>query len=188
MKALASQALGDSPGPFSFLSIDPPGGDVKATDPKLASVIAAGAEIDIDVQPMTFSKDTRTAVDAAREIGCGLGQIVKSLVFEAGDEPLLFLVSGVNRLDTRKAMSAADVGALDKADAARVKEVTGYSIGATPPFGHVQRFRVFMDQDLLTYDEVWAAAGRPDSVFPVDPGALASATGATVCPLSETTS
>jgi prolyl-tRNA editing enzyme YbaK/EbsC (Cys-tRNA(Pro) deacylase) len=159
---------------------------VTATDPKLASVIAAGSQIGIDVRPMTFSRDTRTAVDAAREIGCELGQIVKSLVFEAGDEPLLFLVSGVNRLDTAKAMTAAGVATLAKTDAGRAKEVTGYSIGATPPFGHTRRLRVFMDEDLLVYDEVWAAAGRPDSVFPVDPRALATAAGATVCSLSET--
>jgi prolyl-tRNA editing enzyme YbaK/EbsC (Cys-tRNA(Pro) deacylase) len=159
---------------------------VTATDPKLASVIAAGSQIGIDVRPMTFSRDTRTAVDAAREIGCELGQIVKSLVFEAGDEPLLFLVSGVNRLETAKAMTAARVATLAKADAGRAKEVTGYSIGATPPFGLTRRLRVFMDEDLLVYDEVWAAAGRPDSVFPVDPRALATAAGATVCSLSET--
>jgi prolyl-tRNA editing enzyme YbaK/EbsC (Cys-tRNA(Pro) deacylase) len=161
---------------------------VTAIDPKLAAVVAAGATIGIEVRPLTFSQDTRTAVGAAREIGCELGQIVKSLVFQAGDEPLLFLMSGANRLDTAKAMSAADVDALGKADAARAKEVTGYSIGATPPFGHAHDVRVFMDQDLLTYDDVWAAAGRPDSVFPVDPRALARATGSTVCSLSETTS
>jgi prolyl-tRNA editing enzyme YbaK/EbsC (Cys-tRNA(Pro) deacylase) len=161
---------------------------VTATDPKLAAVIAAGAAAGVEVRPTTFPQDTRTAVDAAREIGCQLGQIVKSLVFHAGDEPLLFLMSGANRLDMAKAMSAADVDALGKADAGRAKEVTGYSIGATPPFGHAHDVRVFMDQDLLTYDEVWAAAGRPDSVFPVDPRSLARATGARVCALSETTS
>jgi prolyl-tRNA editing enzyme YbaK/EbsC (Cys-tRNA(Pro) deacylase) len=158
---------------------------VTATDRKLASVIAAGAKIGIEVRPRTFSQDTRTAVDAAREVGCELGQIVKSLVFQAGEEPILFLMSGANRLDLPKAMAAADVGALGKADAARAKEVTGFSIGATPPFGHAHEVRVFMDRDLLVYDTVWAAAGRPDSVFPVDPSALAAATHATICSLSE---
>jgi prolyl-tRNA editing enzyme YbaK/EbsC (Cys-tRNA(Pro) deacylase) len=159
---------------------------VTVSDPKLASVIAAGAKVGIDVRPITFAEDTRTAIDAAREVGCELGQIVKSLIFEADDEPVLFLVSGKNRLDAGKAMRAADVRTLDKANAARAKEVTGYSIGATPPFGHAHDVRVFMDRDLLIYDEVWAAAGRPDSVFRADPRALATATRATVCSLSET--
>lgn len=154
-------------------------------DQKLAAVIAAGSQIGIDVRPVTFSQDTRTAVDAAREIGCELAQIVKSLIFEAGEEPLLFLMSGANRLDPHKAVRAAEVADLDKADAARAKEVTGYSIGATPPFGHAHPVRVFMDRDLITYQEVWAAAGRPDSVFPVDPRLLAAATGAVLSDLSQ---
>ena len=156
-------------------------------DPKIARVIEAGAAAGLDVHPVTFPQETRTAVDAAREVGCELGQIVKSLVFQAGHEPLLFLMSGANRLDTGKATAAAGVGLLTKADAARAKEATGYSIGATPPFGHAHRLRMFMDEDLLAYDEVWAAAGRPDSVFPVAPQPLASATGAVVCSLAVTT-
>jgi prolyl-tRNA editing enzyme YbaK/EbsC (Cys-tRNA(Pro) deacylase) len=154
-------------------------------DAKLERVIQAGATKGIEVQPTTFSKETRTAVDAAREVGCELAQIVKSLIFQAGDEPLLFLMSGANRLDPAKAKGAADVDTLGKADATRAKEVTGFSIGATPPFGHAHEVRVFMDEDLLTFDTVWAAAGRPDSVFAVDPHALATATGATVGALAE---
>jgi prolyl-tRNA editing enzyme YbaK/EbsC (Cys-tRNA(Pro) deacylase) len=159
--------------------------ETTAVDAKLEKVIEAGAAIGIEVHPMTFSTETRTAVDAAREVGCELAQIVKSLVFQAEDEPLLFLMSGANRLDPAKAMGAAAVDTLDKADATRAKEVTGYSIGATPPFGHAHEVRVFMDEDLLAFDQVWAAAGRPDSVFAVDPHALATATGATVSALAE---
>ena len=133
---------------------------------------------------MTFPGETRTAVDAARAVGCELGQIVKSLVFQAGEEPLLFLVSGHNRLDPDKAAAAANVATIEKADAAVAKTATGYSIGATPPFGHASSLRVLMDEDLLAFDEVWAAAGRPDSVFPIKPEELARATGATVCSLA----
>ena len=154
-------------------------------DLKLAQVLEAGADIGIEVHPVTFSQETRTAVDAAREVGCELGQIVKSLVFMAGDESLLYLVSGSNRLDVDKAKIAAGVEELDKADAATAKQATGYSIGSTPPFGHRTEMRIFMDEDLLAFDEVWAAAGRPDSVFAVDPRALAKATDATVCPLEQ---
>jgi prolyl-tRNA editing enzyme YbaK/EbsC (Cys-tRNA(Pro) deacylase) len=154
-------------------------------DAKLQRVIDAGAATGIEVRPITFSAETRTAEDAAREVGCELAQIVKSLVFQAGDEPLLFLMSGANRLDPVKAKGAAEVDTVGKADATRAKEVTGYSIGATPPFGHAHEVKVFMDQDLLAFDTVWAAAGRPDSVFAVDPHALATATRATVTLLAE---
>jgi prolyl-tRNA editing enzyme YbaK/EbsC (Cys-tRNA(Pro) deacylase) len=147
-------------------------------------VIEAGTRMGIEVQPVRFPHETRTAVDAARAVGCELGQIVKSLVFYAGDEPVLFLVSGANRLDIDKASTSAGVERLEKADATMAKQATGYSIGATPPFGHATHLRILMDEDLLTFDQVWAAAGRPDSVFRVDPHALASATGATVCSLA----
>lgn len=153
----------------------------------MAQVIEAGAAIGLEVQPVTFSAETRTAADAARAVGCEIGQIVKSLVFESGDEPLLFLVSGANRLDTARARGVADVATLTKADAASAKAATGYSIGATPPFGHPRTLRMFMDEDLMAYGEVWAAAGRPDSVFAIAPQPLASATGAIVCPLAVTT-
>jgi prolyl-tRNA editing enzyme YbaK/EbsC (Cys-tRNA(Pro) deacylase) len=150
------------------------------TDPKVAQVVAAGAAIGLEVRPVTFPTETRTAMDAAEAVGCNVGQIVKSLVFQSGDEALLYLVSGANRLDEAKAMSLASVGSLLRADAAFAKRATGFSIGATPPFGHINTLRIFMDEDLLAFDEVWAAAGRPDSVFPVTPHALASATRARV--------
>lgn len=153
-------------------------------DPKVAQVVEAGARAGIQVRALTFPEGTRTAADAAREVGCSLDQIVKSLVFQAGEEPVLFLVSGAHRLDVGKAMAAAQVPSLDKADASLAKRATGYSIGATPPFGHATSLRIFMDEHLLDFSEVWAAAGRPDSVFPVDPRALAAATAATVCSLA----
>jgi prolyl-tRNA editing enzyme YbaK/EbsC (Cys-tRNA(Pro) deacylase) len=154
------------------------------TDPKLDRVIEAGRAIGLDVRPVTFAAETRTAVDAARHVGCELAQIVKSLVFRTGEEPLLYLVSGANRLDEVKATTAAHVQSLQRADAVFAKQTTGYSIGATPPFGHLNELRIFMDEDLLAFSEVWAAAGRPDSVFPVVPQALADATGASVCSLA----
>ncbi len=153
-------------------------------DQKLSRVIDAGGALGVEVCPLTFSGETRTAVDAAREIGCELGQIVKSLLFLGDGEPLLFLVAGTNRLNAGRAASAAGVRAVHQADPQVAKLTTGYSIGATPPFGHAQGLRTFMDEDLLRYREVWAAAGRPDSVFPIDPHVLAAVTGAEVCPLA----
>ena len=147
-------------------------------DPKVERVVKAGRDLGIEVRPVTFDEETRTAADAARKVGCDVAQIVKSLVFTAGGRPVLLLVSGANRVDLAKGAAAAGVDALDKADAEAARAATGFSIGATPPFGHGTGIPVLMDADLLAFDEVWAAAGRPDSVFPVDPRKLQEATGA----------
>jgi len=154
------------------------------SDPKVDRVVETGRGLGIDVKPVTFDEDTRTAADAARKVGCDVAQIVKSLVFEAEGRPVLLLVSGANRVDLAKGAAAAGVGALDKADANAARAATGFSIGATPPFGHSTRIPVFMDADLLVFNEVWAAAGRPDSVFRVNPKKLQEATGAPVVDLT----
>ena len=157
--------------------------ELHGRDPKIEAVVAAAHELGLVIEPESSPEGTRTAEDAARAIGCDVAQIVKSLVFVADDGPLLFLVSGANRLDPERGARVASVQRLDKADAATVKRTTGYSIGATPPFGHAQPLAVFMDEDLLTHERVWAAAGRPDSVFGIDPKRLQEATGAVVAKL-----
>lgn len=152
-------------------------------DPKIERVVAAGAVADLTVEPRTFTSETRTAEDAARNVGCDVGQIVKSLVFGSEHGPLLFLVSGDNKLDTAKGAAVAGVTKLERVDANAAKTATGYSIGATPPLGLAADLDVFMDEDLLRHDEVWAAAGRPDSVFPAKPSELARAANAKVVDL-----
>jgi Cys-tRNA(Pro) deacylase len=129
-----------------------------------------------------FPQGTRTASDAARAVGCDIGQIVKSLVFMAGGHAVVALVSGPNRLDERKlaAVAGEPVG---KADAEAARAATGYAIGGVPPFGHATDVPVFMDGDLLRYQTVWAAAGRPDSVFEIDPERLRELSRATVADL-----
>jgi prolyl-tRNA editing enzyme YbaK/EbsC (Cys-tRNA(Pro) deacylase) len=129
-----------------------------------------------------FPAGTRTAVDAARAVGCELGQIVKSLVFVAGGRPVVALVSGANRLDERRLATVAGEP-VEKADAETARMATGYSIGGVPPFGHATEVPVFMDRDLLGYEEVWAAAGRPDSVFEIAPERLKELSHATVLDL-----
>jgi Cys-tRNA(Pro) deacylase len=125
----------------------------------------------VDVEVRTYPAGTRTAEDAARAIGCEVGQIVKSLVFTAGGEPLVALVSGANRVDLRR-LEALTGAAVAKADAEVARTATGYSIGGVPPFGHAAPLPVFMDRDLERYEVVWAAAGRPDAVFPIAPARL----------------
>ena len=147
----------------------------------LNEMLAAGA---FDVR--RFPEGTRTADDAARAIGCTIGQIVKSLVFIAGDRPVIALVSGSNRLDTaRLAVALGDGQPVKKADAETTRGATGFAIGGVPPFGHLSTLPVFIDPDLLRYDVVWAAAGRPDSVFEITPQRLLELSGAIVADLRE---
>jgi len=137
---------------------------------------------DAGVTVRAFPQGTRTAVDAARAVGCDVGQIVKSLVFVAGGMPVVALVSGANRLDVRRLAALAGEPVV-KADAETAREATGYAIGGVPPFGHATDLPVYMDRDLFGYGEVWAAAGRPDSVFEIQPERLRELSDATVADL-----
>jgi Cys-tRNA(Pro) deacylase len=125
----------------------------------------------LDHEVRRFPEGTRTAEDAARAVGCDVGQIVKSLVFIAAGRPVVALVSGANRLDPGRLGAAAGHPVL-KADAETARAATGYAIGGVPPFGHATEVPVFMDEDLERYEVVWAAAGRPDSVFSISPDRL----------------
>jgi prolyl-tRNA editing enzyme YbaK/EbsC (Cys-tRNA(Pro) deacylase) len=137
----------------------------------------------VELEVRRFPQGTRTAEDAARAIGCQVGQIVKSLVFTANGRPVIALVSGANRVDTGKLAEAAG-GPVGRADADIARSATGYAIGGVPPFGHATALPVFMDRDLLTYEVVWAAAGRPDAVFPIPPARLRELSGGIVTDLS----
>lgn len=142
------------------------------------------------LEVMTFPDSTHTAADAARVVGAEVGQIVKSLVFVAPGEdeelePVVCLVSGANRVDLERL--AAVVGRRDvrRATAREANELTGYTIGGIPPFGHLRRTRVIMDPDLGRYETVWAAAGLPTAVFPVSPATLRMLADAHVAPIAE---
>lgn len=147
---------------------------------------AAAAGVQVDTR--TFPEGTRTAEDAAAAIGCHVGQIVKSLVFVASVDdrefPVLALTSGANRVDTTALAHAAGADAIRKADAAEVREATGYAIGGTPPFGHTTSLPTFVDPDLLVHDQVWAAAGTPQEVFPLAPDELVGVTGGITAPFT----
>ena len=154
--------------------------DPRAVAQVRAALARAGLEADIRLMPAS----TRTAEEAAAACGCGVGQIVKSLVFrgEATSAPLLLLVSGSNRVDISKA--ASGIGEkLTRPDAAFVRDVTGFAIGGIPPLGHDTPVRTFIDPDLLAYPKVFAAAGTPNAIMEIDPRALAVATGAVTLPV-----
>jgi prolyl-tRNA editing enzyme YbaK/EbsC (Cys-tRNA(Pro) deacylase) len=135
----------------------------------------------LDCTVRHMDRTTRTAEQAAVTCGCAVGQIVKSLVFRGAQsgKPYLLLVSGANRVDEKRV--AAHIGeSLERPDAPYVREATGFSIGGIPPLGHATPLATFMDEALLAYDVVWAAAGTPDAVFPVAPAMLAEVTAATI--------
>ena len=142
---------------------------------------AAGLEIDIE----RFPEGTRTAADAARAVGCEVGQIVKSLVFMAGDAPILALVSGANRVDLDKLARAAGTDAVRRADGDEARAATGFAIGGVPPFGHATPLAVLVDQDLASHERLWAAAGLPDAVFAIAPDDLVRASGGRLVDIAE---
>ncbi|HVW99592.1 MAG TPA: YbaK/EbsC family protein, partial [Candidatus Babeliaceae bacterium] len=120
----------------------------------------------IKTRVLELPSSTRTAQDAANTIGCTVDQIVKSLIFKTKDEdePILVLASGPNRVN--ETMIETVLGKkIIKADANFVKEMTGFAIGGIPPIGHKQPIRTFIDQDLLKFKDLWAAAGTPNAVF-----------------------
>ena len=130
---------------------------------------------------MEHEQTTRTARDAAAALGCTVGQIVKSLVFRAAvsGRGVLVEASGVNRVN--EARLAGYVGEpLERADPDFVRETTGYAIGGIPPLGHRAAMLTFIDQDLLQYTEIWAAAGTPNAIFRLTPDELVRMTGGQV--------
>jgi prolyl-tRNA editing enzyme YbaK/EbsC (Cys-tRNA(Pro) deacylase) len=118
-------------------------------------------------------QSTRTAAEAAQVVGCDVAQIVKSLIFRAAhsNRPILIIASGANRVDEQ---AVADLigEPLAKADAAFVRERTGYAIGGVPPLGHAEPIQALVDEDLLAHAEIWAAAGTPNTLFRLTPAEL----------------
>jgi prolyl-tRNA editing enzyme YbaK/EbsC (Cys-tRNA(Pro) deacylase) len=139
------------------------------------------SELGMSLEVLELPSSTRTAVEAAQAVGCQVGQIVKSLIFKAKrtKRPILVIASGANRVDEKKI--EAQIGEpLGKADANFVRQQTGFAIGGVPPLGHSQKIEAFIDRDLLSFHEVWAAAGTPRAVFRLDGQDLTKMTGGLV--------
>ncbi|NBU95513.1 MAG: YbaK/EbsC family protein [Actinobacteria bacterium] len=150
------------------------------THPNVERVVVAANAAGLHIEVRQFPEGTRTAVEAAAAIGVSVGQIVKSLVFGVDDEIVMALVSGANTLDESLLAAAAGGQRCVRVDADAVREATGFPIGGVPPFGHSTPLRVFIDPDLLQYDEVWAAAGTWHDVFGLEPHKLVEASGGVV--------
>jgi prolyl-tRNA editing enzyme YbaK/EbsC (Cys-tRNA(Pro) deacylase) len=158
--------------------------------PAVRRVLDAAARKGIELEVSAFAESTHTAEEAAAALGAELGQIVKSLVFvvpgEAGElEPILCLVSGVNRVEMARLAAVTGEPAIRRATAREASDLTGFTIGGIPPIGHSRAVRVIMDPDLGRYATVWAAAGLPTAVFPVAPATLRMLSNAEVTPLAE---
>lgn len=140
--------------------------------------------LDLDVKEMPDS--TRTAAQAAEAVGCDVAQIAKSIIFRAKESGrhVLVVTSGTNRVDTAKVRALLGEP-LGKADAAFVREKTGYAIGGVPPLGHAEEPVVFVDRDLLGYAVIWAAAGTPHAVFSLTPEQLLDACAGRVADVAQ---
>ena len=151
--------------------------------PNTLRVIAAAREAGLEITTRRFPEGTKTAADAAAAIGVAVGQIVKSLVFAVDGEIVMAYVSGANQLDEKKLAAAAGGAKCSRVDADAVRAATGYPIGGVPPFGHSTQLRVFVDPDLLQYDEVWAAAGTWNDNFGAAPADIVRVAGGVVTDL-----
>jgi Cys-tRNA(Pro) deacylase len=151
--------------------------------PNTLRVIAAAREAGLEITTRRFPEGTKTAADAAAAIGVVVGQIVKSLVFGVDNEIVMALVSGSNQLDEKKLAAAAGGSKCSRVDADAVRAATGYPIGGVPPFGHSTQLRVFVDPDLLQYNEVWAAAGTWNDNFGAAPADIVRVAGGVVTDL-----
>ena len=146
-------------------------------------VKAAAAELGLDVEIKTLDRPTRTVAEAAMALDVESGQIAKSLVFLADGEPVVIVASGAHRVDVDQLALVCDCALIDKATPEDVRASTGFAVGGVPPFGH--GLPIMIDEALLEYDEVYAAGGDGNTLFAVDPRALADATGARIVRVAE---
>ena len=151
--------------------------------PNVARVVEAARVAGLEIRTKRFPEGTKTAQDAANAIGVPVGAIVKSLVFGVDDEVVMALVSGSNQLDEKKLAAAAGGAKCSRVDADAVRAATGFPIGGVPPFGHTTQLRVFVDPDLLQYDEVWAAAGTWNDNFGANPNDIVRVAGGVISDL-----
>lgn len=145
-----------------------------------AALLNAGHPDTIEI----FPDGTRTAQDAANAVGCTVAQIAKSIVLRAGDQVVLVIASGANRVDVDK-ISAALGQKIKSADGRWVRDITGFAIGGVAPVGHLSPPRIFIDTDLMALDPVWAAAGSPRHVFRTSAREIARMTGGQITVVKE---
>ena len=147
----------------------------------------AKREYDFDPEVEEFPEGTKTAADAAEAVGCDVAQIASSIAMRADDSLVVVVTSGANRVSESKvaALRGVPESAVEMADAAEIKAVLGWSIGGVPPFCHDTEIPVYVDETLMELERVWAAAGTPEAVFPIDPAELRELSGGEVADVAE---
>lgn len=137
--------------------------------------------IGMQLEVVELPASTRTSLEAAQAVGCQVGQIAKSIIFQAltSQRPVLVIASGPNRIN-EKVIEELIGETIGKAGADFVRQRTGFVIGGVPPVGHTEQLETFIDQDLLQYPEIWAAAGTSHAVFRLTPDELLRMTGGKV--------
>ena len=151
---------------------------LSATAQRVQDLLIAGG---FQCNVVEFAESTRTSQEAADRAGCALGQITKSMIFKGNStqKPILVLTSGANRVDeTRISQYVGEP--ITRADPEFVRAVTGFAIGGVPPLGHSQQMQTYIDQDLLQYATIWAAAGTPKAIFELTPSQLQQMTSGRV--------
>lgn len=145
-------------------------------------VQAALDALQIDTQIRFFETPTATSQQAADNIGCQLGQIVKSICFLVENQPIIVLTSGDQKVDDRKLAAIYNVGRkkVKAADAVQLVEIYGYEPGSVPPFGHRSKIPTYIDQTLSRFDIIYAAGGAHNAIFPITLAQLQTATGGTL--------
>jgi prolyl-tRNA editing enzyme YbaK/EbsC (Cys-tRNA(Pro) deacylase) len=157
-----------------------------ALSPSAQKVQDALLALGLPGKVVEFEASTRTSAEAAAAIGTTVAQIAKSLIFRTrpGDRPILVIASGTNRVDEKKL--ATLVGEhVERPDAAFVRNRTGFSIGGVPPIGHPSRLATYIDRDLLSLGQLWAAAGTPNAVFPLTADELVAMTQGQVADIAK---
>jgi prolyl-tRNA editing enzyme YbaK/EbsC (Cys-tRNA(Pro) deacylase) len=153
----------------------------KSLSPSVQKVWDSLIAMGYDYKIIEFQDSTRTSAEAANRVGCQIGQIVKSLIFRGQDsgQPLLVLTSGANRVD-EGLIGRYSGETIGRANADFVRLTTGFAIGGVPPVGYPQPVNTYLDEDLLQYKKIWAAAGNPNAVFELTPTALIKLTSGKV--------
>ncbi|HEX7431549.1 MAG TPA: YbaK/EbsC family protein [Candidatus Limnocylindrales bacterium] len=157
--------------------------------PAIQRVIEVAARKGVALDIRVFRSSTYTAEETAVTVEAEVGQIVKSLVFVAPRPegrlvPIICLVSGRNQVDLPLLAAVAGEFSIRQATVRQARELTGFSVGGIPPFGHGREVRILMDQDLCQYQWVWASAGVDNTVFRVPPRTLQMLANAVVTPLA----
>ena len=142
-------------------------------------------KINFDANPRQYEEGTRTSEDAARQLGCDVSKIAKSIVFQGESCAIVVITSGSNRVDRKRKLKRILGYKPGMATPEYVLSSTGYVVGGVPPFGHTEETEILMDEDLMQFETVWGAGGTPQTVFPISPEDLMKISGAKIADVKQ---